>query len=161
MYMCLPHISTDDYTAVSEVLTFNSGSLSQNVMITALADTVSGEGNEFYSLSLSGDDPAVILNVSIANVTITDASKLVEYGPSRIIHECNILSPAVVLGFIESSYTFTEGQMMANVVVNVTANPQSRSVLVAIMSVGGSATGECAIWCQPSCDMSLMPYIYK
>ena len=62
-----------------EVLTFNSSSLAQNVMIIALPDTVSGEGDEVFSLSLIGDDPAVMLMVSTANVTITDASK---HGPS-------------------------------------------------------------------------------
>ena len=79
MYMCLPlcvHVSTDDYTAMPEVLTFNSGSLSQNVMITALADTVSGEGDEVFFLSLTGDD-AVLPMVITADVTIMDASKLV------------------------------------------------------------------------------------
>ena len=71
------HISTDDYIAVLEVLTFNSSSLSHNVMVIALADTVSGEGDELFSLSLTGDDPAVMLMMSTANVTIIDASKLV------------------------------------------------------------------------------------
>ena len=135
---------TDDYDEVSQDLTFNSysGSLSQNVIVFALPDTVSGEGDEVFFLSLTEDDPAVMLMMSTANVTIIDASKLVRYGPHELFISM-ISSPAVVLGFIESSYTFTEGQMMANVVVNVTANPLSRSVLVAIMSVGGSATGEC------------------
>ena len=70
------HISTDDYTAVSEVLIFNSGSLSRNVTVRALPDTVSGEGDEFFSLSLTEDDDAVILMMSTASVNITDASKL-------------------------------------------------------------------------------------
>ena len=81
MYICqyttLYPCSTDDYTAVSEVLIFNSDSdsLSQNVMVMALPDTVSGEGDEVFFLSLTGYDPAVLPMVFTANVTITDASK--------------------------------------------------------------------------------------
>ena len=74
------HISTVDFMVAPLALTFNSGTPSQNVMVTALHDTVSGEGDEDFSLSLTGDDTAVQLNVSTATVNITDASKLVEYG---------------------------------------------------------------------------------
>ena len=71
------HISTADYTAVSEVLTFNNGSLSQNVMVTALPDRVADEGDEVFSLSLTGD-VAVQFSVSSATVTITDASECIQ-----------------------------------------------------------------------------------
>ena len=69
------YISTADFMVAPLALIFNSGTRSQNVMVTALHDTVS-EGDEEFSLSLTGDDDAVQLNVSTATVTITDASKL-------------------------------------------------------------------------------------
>ena len=80
VHVCLPlhaHISTDDYDELSEVLTFNSGSLSQNVMVTTLPDRVADEGDEVFSLSLTGD-VAVQFSVFSATVTITDASECVQ-----------------------------------------------------------------------------------
>ena len=72
------HISTADFMVAPLALTFDSGTPSQDVVVTALPDTVSEEDEDF-SLSLTGDT-AVQLNVSTATVTITDASELVEYG---------------------------------------------------------------------------------
>ena len=69
-------LSTADYVAVAVYLTFNSGSLSHDVMVTALHDRVLGEDAEEFSLSLTGD-PAVQFSVSTAIVTITDASACV------------------------------------------------------------------------------------
>ena len=78
IYTLHAHISADDYTAVSEILTFNNGSLSQNVMVTALPDRVADEGDEVFTLSLTEDDVAVQLSVSSATVTITDASECIQ-----------------------------------------------------------------------------------
>ena len=68
------HISTVDFMVAPLALIFNSGTPSQDVMVTALRDTVS-EGDEDFSLSLTGDT-AVQFSISTATVTITDASKL-------------------------------------------------------------------------------------
>ena len=69
------HISTADFVVAPPALTFNSGTPSQDVMVTALPDTMS-EGDEDFSLSLTEDDDAVQLSMATATVTITDASKL-------------------------------------------------------------------------------------
>ena len=74
------HISTADFMVAPLALTFNSDTLSRDVVVTALPDTVSGEGFEDFSLSLTEDDTAVRFSVSTATVNFTDASKLVEYG---------------------------------------------------------------------------------
>ena len=71
------HISTADFMVAPLALTFDSDTRSQDVVVTALHDTVS-EGDEDFSLSLTGDT-AVLFSVSTATVTITDASELVEY----------------------------------------------------------------------------------
>ena len=69
------YISTADFMVAPVILTFYSGIPSHDVVVTALHDTVSGEGDEDFSLSLTGDI-AVQFSVSTATVTITDASKL-------------------------------------------------------------------------------------
>ena len=61
-----------------QALTFNSDTTSQDVVVTALHDTVSDEGDEDFSLFLTGDT-AVEFSIFTATVNITDASKLVEY----------------------------------------------------------------------------------
>ena len=53
-----------------------------------------------------------------------------------------ITSAAVALGFSQPSYTYTEGQMMANVEITVTANPQNRSVHVIVVSVDDTAVSK-------------------
>ena len=73
------HISTADFVVAPLALTFDSGTPSQNVVVTALHDTVS-EGDEDFSLSLTEDDDAVQFSVATATVNISDASELVEYG---------------------------------------------------------------------------------
>ena len=68
------HISTADFMVAPLVLTFDSDTPLQEVMVTALPDTVS-EGDEDFSLSLTGDT-AVQFTISTATVNITDASKM-------------------------------------------------------------------------------------
>ena len=68
------HISTADFMVAPPALTFNSGTRSQNVMVTALPDTVS-EGDEDFSLSLTEDDTAVEFSIFTATVDIIDTSE--------------------------------------------------------------------------------------
>jgi len=60
-----------DYIVTSSDLTFNGATSSQTVTIPILEDN-SVEGSETVIVTLTSTDPAVILNLSSASVTIED-----------------------------------------------------------------------------------------
>ena len=55
-------------------------------------------------------------------------------------------SPAVTIGFNQSSYTVTEGAGSVSVMVDVQGS-LARDVVVTLSTVDGTAMGRCAITC--------------
>ena len=72
-----------DFPNTSLVLTFNSSSTTQTVMVSILNDAVP-EDLEYFSLVLKSTDPAVSLNPMIANITIIDDNDSKYYEMSTI-----------------------------------------------------------------------------
>ena len=67
--------TSDDYTVAPDQLTFSSTDLTAELTITAILDTVMGEGVETFTISLTNDDSAIQFTPSSADVTIADASE--------------------------------------------------------------------------------------
>ena len=61
-----------DYSSRNTIVVFFSGTTRNCVTVPIEADGVL-EGNEDFSISLSGLNPGVIFNVSMATVTISDS----------------------------------------------------------------------------------------
>ncbi len=61
-----------DYTPTSEQVTFTNISLLQCINITIISDDIT-ERDEFFSLTIASDDPAVQFNQSMAAVQIIDS----------------------------------------------------------------------------------------
>ena len=61
-----------DFLDTSTNLTFNSSSITQNVMVSILDDLIPEDMLEYFSLILTSTDTAVTLNPMTANVTIID-----------------------------------------------------------------------------------------
>ena len=67
--------TSDDYTVTPDQLTFTSTDLTAELTITAILDTVTGEGVETFTISLTNDDSDIQFTLSSADVTIADASE--------------------------------------------------------------------------------------
>ena len=65
----LCHIAPSDYTALTEMRTFSSGTLRVCVSITLMGDN-SNENSETFSVSLTSADGAVVLGQNVTTVTI-------------------------------------------------------------------------------------------
>ena len=141
----------DDYTSLSMVLTFNSGTSSQMVTVATSNDSVI-EDEETFTLALTEDDDAVnMLSPQSVTVTITDiTSKYIHCHINRIkeplpVSSLSILplsSSGVTVGFDQTVQSVDEGQSaMVTVSVmgeNVTLD---RNVIVTVLTTDGTAVG--------------------
>ena len=127
----------EEVTVEPEDITFSNDTLTHTVTVTALHDMVSGAMD--VDISLTEDDPAVQLSPGTATLTISDASRSsIESVRGSANPVCILL--AVVLGYVDPSYTFTEGDG-GSIGVSVTSNPMDRTLSVSVTSA--APLGEC------------------
>ena len=120
---CL-YAAPEDYTVSAMTITFTAGETWRDVIVTIVDDSV-GEGSESFTVTLANPSSGLILGTGSAVATI------------------EISADEVTVEFSPTSYTVSEGDTAVTLTVVLTGDIPTSDVTVEVMTMDGSATGNC------------------